>query len=238
MNQSDETLMAYVDGELDGPARAAFEAAMARDPQLALRVARQQAVRAQLRRAFDATLDEPVPPRLLASVGATHARNSRAPLPGTNWLAMAASVVVGVLLGYGVSSWTGSQPNIADGRAGPAASGELARALTRRLAAEQGASDTVRVGLSYRSRTGEYCRTFIIGGASEVAGLACRSAEQWGIRVLEAGAGTSTAPGGLRQAGSSLPDSVRAAVEASIDGEPLDAAGEARAREQGWRTVR
>ena len=238
MNQSDETVMAYVDGELDGPARAAFEAAMAGDPQLARRVARQQAVRARLRQALDPTLEEPVPPHLLATVRSTRARDRRPAWPGAGWLAMAASLVVGLLVGHGVALWTGSQPNFVYGRAGPTASGELARALTTRLAAEQGAADLVRVGFSFRARSGEYCRTFVVGGEVEVAGLACRGAGEWRVRVLAAGSGVPSAPGSLRQAGSSLPDAVRAAVEAGIDGEPLDAAGEARAREQGWRTVR
>lgn len=238
MNQSDETMMAYVDGELDEPARTAFEAAMASDPQLARRVARQQAVRTRMRQAFDPTLDEPVPPRLLASVDAVRARAGRPRLPPTTWLAMAASLVVGVLVGHGVSLWTGSQPNIVAGRAGPAASGELERALTDRLASEQSAADVVRVGFSFRARTGEYCRTFQLSADIEVAGLACRNADQWRIPVLAASPGRPTAPGGLRQASGTLPDSVRAAVEASIDGEPLDAAGEAWARDRGWPATR
>ena len=41
MTFTDETLSAYVDGELDAATRAALEGAMATDPQLAQRLARQ-----------------------------------------------------------------------------------------------------------------------------------------------------------------------------------------------------
>src|SRR5207253_696626 len=63
MSYSEETLMAYADGELDPAARAALEAAMAADPGLAQRVARHQALRARLRAALDPVLDEPLPQR-------------------------------------------------------------------------------------------------------------------------------------------------------------------------------
>jgi anti-sigma factor RsiW len=53
MNFDDETLMAYADGELDGTARAAVEAAMAADAALAERVARHHELRRRLQAAFE-----------------------------------------------------------------------------------------------------------------------------------------------------------------------------------------
>jgi len=44
MTFSDETIMAYVDGELDAPARAAVDASLATDPELARRIARHRAL--------------------------------------------------------------------------------------------------------------------------------------------------------------------------------------------------
>lgn len=69
-NYSDETLMAYVDHELDAPTSAALEAAMQGDAELAARVARHRALRGRLRAAFDAVLDEAVPERLQAAARA------------------------------------------------------------------------------------------------------------------------------------------------------------------------
>src|ERR1700757_2691877 len=108
MTFSDETLNAYVDGELDAATRAALEAALATDPQLAPRIARQRALRGQVRAASAPVLAEPVPERLLASVRGAPARAGNVvafqarPRPRWSWPqwgAMAASLIVGVLLG-------------------------------------------------------------------------------------------------------------------------------------------
>src|SRR5215472_18904714 len=102
MTFSDETLNAYVDGELDAATRAALETAMTGDPELAQRVARQRALRARVREAFAPVLTEPVPERLLASVrgapAAERAANviafqARPRWSWPQWGAMAASLV-------------------------------------------------------------------------------------------------------------------------------------------------
>src|SRR5581483_10390293 len=64
---SDETLMAYADGELDAAERAAIERALDSDPALAARVAQHQALRSDVFAAFAPILDEPVPPALTAA---------------------------------------------------------------------------------------------------------------------------------------------------------------------------
>ena len=75
MKFSDETVMAYADGELDAPMRAAMEAAMVTDDELARRVAQYQGLRTRLRSTFDPVLDEPLPDGLLdAARGAPLAR--------------------------------------------------------------------------------------------------------------------------------------------------------------------
>jgi hypothetical protein len=64
---SDETLMAYADGELDAAAREAVESAMREDPRIAARVARHRGLRLQVQAAYAAELSEEVPQRLLAA---------------------------------------------------------------------------------------------------------------------------------------------------------------------------
>ena len=240
MTFDDETLMAYVDGELDAPARAAVEAAMTADPALAQRVARQQALRARLRQAFDPVLAEPVPERLVAtargaatpgvSAKVTELRRARRHWSWPQLAAMAASLLIGVLLG----PWLLHSPTPLVARNGALlASGTLADALTGQLARSQPASAPVQIGVSFRSRSGNYCRTFLLRDTSELAGLACLEHGDWKLEALAA-----TEPGvagsGYRPAGSALPPAIAASVDALMSGEPLDAAGESAARERGW----
>lgn len=64
MSFSDETLMAYADGELGEPERSAVEAAERADPAVAAAIARHRALRTDVFAAFAGVLDEPVPARL------------------------------------------------------------------------------------------------------------------------------------------------------------------------------
>ncbi len=117
MKFDDETLMAYADGELDAAQRAQIDAAIAQDPGLALRVQEHKALRARMTGAFSRVLDQPIPERLEAAarVGTRAdapargnvikfpARVTRAPSPpwgAREWIAMAASLLLGVLLSW------------------------------------------------------------------------------------------------------------------------------------------
>jgi hypothetical protein len=234
--------MAYADGELDEATRAAVETAMASDPQLARRIEQHRALRARIRSAFDTVLEEPVPPRLLQAVRTTPAGPGerkvvplRPPVrrwPWPQWAAMAASLLIGLVAGRLASLRPGNAGPIAtrDGRM--LASGVLASALTGQLASRQSAADPVRIGVSFRAKSGDYCRTFQLRRPAPLAGLACRAGAHWRIGVLVGAA--PGASGTYRQAASSMPPALIAAVDAEIAGEPLDAAAEAAARSRHW----
>ena len=87
MSIADETLMAYSDGELDASARAAVEAAMRTDPEIARRVAQYREQRETLRAAYAPELAEPVPDRLLAVLRArgSAGRSRRPQSVGSRW---------------------------------------------------------------------------------------------------------------------------------------------------------
>ncbi len=244
MTFSNETLSAYTDGELDAATRAAVEAAMASDPQLEQRIAEYRALRARLQQAFAPVLAEPLPERLLASARGAPARQRpsnvielqtrpRARWSWPQWGAMAASLVIGALLGPLLSrSPTGNAP--VDTRGGQMlARGMLERALSEQLAGTQPAAAPVQVGVTFRARSGAYCRTFLVHDESQLAGLACRARSAWRIETL---ARTDPGPNraGLRPAGSALPPAVAGTLDELIAGEPLDAAAEAAARARGW----
>src|SRR3979490_948809 len=78
MTISDETLMAYADGELDAAARAAVESAMREDPQIEKRVAAHRTLRRKVQAAYTAALCEAIPERLLtAARGVTNPQGSK-----------------------------------------------------------------------------------------------------------------------------------------------------------------
>lgn len=247
MRFSDEILMAYADHELDEKTRMAVEAALAEDPEIAGRIAQHQALRNRLQSAFRPVLDEPIPGRLTDAVRgaqaadrAPTARNVvRLPHRGVrpasppSWLALAASLVIGLLVGWFAFRVGGSGP-LALRSDHLLARGELANALTHQLVARQSAVQPIRIGVSFLSRSGEYCRTFSMR-APEIAGLACRAAAGWRLQVLTAAESDSGAPGSYRQAASFMPPAVVAVVTAEIAGQPLDARAEAAARDHGWR---
>jgi hypothetical protein len=253
MTISDETLMAYADGELDAAERAAVESAIRADPQIEKRVAQHRELRQRVHSAYSAELSEPVPERLLTAargaagipgsnvVSLDEARTatqraSRARPPRPQWRtagAIAASVIVGVSLGF--IMWGRTESPLMRGAGGAlVARGQLARALSEQLAAEQTRTSAVQIGLSFLGKSGEYCRTFALSGAVSPSGLACRHGEEWRVQVLSQGPDNAAGDSEYRTAGSAISPSLLKVVEGQIAGEPLDQAGERAARQQNW----
>ena len=256
MTISDEQIMAYVDGELDARARDEVEQAIASDHEVARRVARQLALRKKMRAAFDPVLNEPVPERLVAAArtarvasAAEHrnvadlaqARDMRTAPPRAarrwswpEWSAIAASVAVGAIVAQLLWHSPEPAPFIAkNGRL--IAQSTLSEALTTQLASTQSADAATRVGASFRSKSGEYCRTFVTSAAGGFAGLGCRQGSDWALQAMSRVEAASAATGPYSPAGSSLPPAVLQTVAEQIAGEPLDAAAEAAAQKNGWR---
>jgi hypothetical protein len=238
---SDEMLMAYADGELDLVARAEIEAAIARDPEVARAVERHRALAARVRGAYEGVLGEAVPDRLAALVAppgsapvdelAARRRAVRIPvgrwqLPA--WAALAASVAVGLCVGLFLAHAPSAPYEEVDGAF--VARGALDAALTTELASLPDGSG-VSIGISFRDHDGDYCRTFHMHREASVSGLACRHGDAWRLEVLAA---APERTGELRPAGA-MPLAVLHAVDAAIEGEPLDAGAEAKARDAGWR---
>ena len=245
MTFPDEVLMAYADDELDPPTRAAVEAAMASDPEIARRIAQHKALRSRVHSAFNRVLHEPMPARLLKVVRSPSASGKSNVVPlrprhvqrwaWQQWTAIAASLIVGVIAGR-LALVRSRAPDPILLRSGQVlAGGALAEALSDQLVAAQSAAGPARIGVSFRSKSGQYCRTFTLRQAAPLAGLACRAGSDWRVRVLarvESAGGSSD--GGYRQAASAMPPAVVAAVGSLIVGEPLDAQAEATARGRNW----
>jgi anti-sigma factor ChrR (cupin superfamily) len=252
MTISDETLMAYADGELDAATRASVEAAMQEDAEIAKRVAHHRTMRETMRGAFSAVLNEPVPERLIAAARAQHTgaqRNAVADLsvareaarqkvsaPRRRWqpAAVAASLLLG--LGLGFLAWHGSGGALIQSGAGGrlVATAALAEALSTQLSDDRSTDRAAIAGLSFRSKSGAYCRTFSLTGSDASSGLACREGTDWRIKALAQSPRATVGSGNFRTAASEESPAIRAAVESSIDGEPLDHAAEIAARQAGW----
>jgi hypothetical protein len=240
----DARIAALVDGELAPADAAALEAAAAADPALAARIEQARALCAAVAGAFAGALAEPSPPRLLATIrggatvvdlGATRARRPPKPmvLTAARWGAIAASLAVAFYAGRLLAP---AQPPAAilSGPGGLVADGALAGSLDTQLASNQSADAPVKIGVSFRANDGDYCRTFMLRQAKPVAGLACREAGGWRVRV--AALSPPPAPeAGYRTAGAETPAPVLETMDQLIAGAPLDAAGEARAKAAGWR---
>jgi hypothetical protein len=244
MTFSEETLMAYADDELDPQTRKVVAAAIAADPEMARRVARHTALRVKLSSAFDKVLDEPPPERLIAVVrSAPAARRAGNVIPlrrksaprwsWPQWGSIAASLIVGVLVGRLLLRFPVTGP-ISTRNGQLLATGMLSHALSEQLASDQTQAAPVQIGVSFRSKSGAYCRTFVLHDSTTLAGLACRERDDWRVDLLAQNELTPADGSPYRPAGSALPRSVLEAVDARIAGEPLDASAEAAARSKNW----
>lgn len=241
MKLSEDLLQAYFHGEVDLVTRAEIEAAIARDPGLArlaedhrasrapapsIAVVRPAARSAPRPRSPPATVESavetaPVPrvaPDLLAAITA------RRKLPP--WGLPAAALLLGLVVG---KFWLGRDMPYAETDSGLVARGELAWALGGQLSGDAG-TGAVRIGASFRDHNGAWCRTFRLQHEAPFAGIACRSGGDWRLPLLIA-----ATPGEIgSHEVTVMPMAVLRAVDAVIDGEPLDAAAEAAARDADW----
>jgi hypothetical protein len=216
----DERLVAYADGELSGDQLAA-------DPGLAQAVERHRALARRLSAAYAPVLDEAVPSRLTSAVRQQPATRRGPP----QWAAMAACLVVGVAAGVALTRYAGPPAGpIAARNGGLVAAGRLETALTSQLASQSG---PIKLGLTFRTAAGRYCRTFQ-SPADRLAGLACRDPNSWTLQATARMAPAQT-QSEYRTAGSDTPGAVLAAVDGLIAGAPLDAAAERAARDGGWK---
>ncbi|WP_342114147.1 anti-sigma factor [Pseudoduganella sp. OTU4001] len=246
---SDEILMAYADGELDEVTRRAVEEAMRKDAALAHRVAQHKAMRANVFAAYAPIAEEAVPPRLaqplrqatVVSLDSVRARReaeqqaARKAARGRGWSwpewgALAAMLMVGVLAGhYGMGMLPIDHGETVASRDGVLqAQGRLATALEQQ---QGGSGGPVRIGTSFLSQEGTYCRSFMT--AQDMAGLACKQGGVWKVQLALQNQGKGP-QGEYRQAGAEMPPQVLEAIDQRISGQPLDAKAEQEALQRKW----
>jgi anti-sigma factor RsiW len=234
----DLQLAAFIDGELDATVAARIEAQLAHDAALAMRVARQRRLRAQLHAAFDPVLQEPVPPKLLAAlqgrggaatpIGIARPGTSRPKAPPLWWGAAAASVMLALVVG-----WMLPRGNalLVPADEGLLASGALEQALSTQASGAAASAGAVHVSLSFQATDGAYCRAFSL--PTGVDGLACRQDGRW--RIEATGRAPRSAGEEYRQAGTPLSPSVVAAISGRQQADVLTQEEELQVLERGWR---
>lgn len=231
MTYERDTIAAYVDGELDLIAAKRFEKAMAENAELAKAVQAERSLRAKLSAHFAPAAQEPVPDRLarLLSDNVTSLNEHRpSPMSGSyrpsimQWGAMAASLVVGLMIGGTALNRDGGY--VRDTEVALVAAGDLADALQNQLASTQKADAEIRIGTSFVATDGSYCRTF---ESASLDGIACRQDQNWQLKQTMSGHGN----GDYRQASAGA---LAEAAAAMMEGDALDAAAEKAATEKGW----
>jgi len=237
----DKTLMAWIDGELPPAEADRIKALMDASPSVAGRVEGLRRLNTVARSAFPCVAD----PRDRALA----ARISGARQPAS-WLARAgaalnifalpqrtavwaglvtAAFVGGMLLASGLENRPDRMLMLPGGMV---ADDDLVRVLDSRLAAEGADAEGHSVGLTFQDQDARWCRTFEARTAG-LAGLACRTGEEWQIVVL---APVSDAGPEVRQAGSALPGPVLDTVDMMMSTQTLAPIEEAAARDAGWPT--
>jgi hypothetical protein len=231
---SDETLMAYADGELQRGERRVVRDALSKDPSLAVRLERYIFTSPRrLSLPFDAVMQQ-VPQRLLEFVQGADRTRPVAERRAGGWLvefansfrmpmwavAGAASLLVGATLGTALTySIGGSDSRLAALQAqGLVVSGSLQHALDN---ARSGPGTTalaeMEVKSTFRNKSAEWCRQIEVDHAAgqRTSAVACRGEDgQWRFAAHAA-----LPPRGKAPAGSYAPASGAGApqVEAAID---------------------
>jgi hypothetical protein len=232
VNHDPAMIAAFVDGELDLVSAKRFEKAMADNVGLAKAVEAERALRMKLSAHFDPVAEEPVPDRLarLLSTNVSRLEEHRAAKTARwykpsamQWGAMAAALMVGLAIGGTMLNRDSGYVRDSGGQI--VASGALAEALDLQLASTQGAKMEIRIGTSFTSKDGGYCRTF---ESATLDGIACSEGRGWQLRHTLSGDGASE----YRQASAGI---LAEAAAAMMAGEPLDAAAEKAAAAKGWR---
>lgn len=237
MSVTDEQIAAYADGELDGAALVAVEAAIAADPALAAKVEAHRKLKSRLGAHFAPVLDQSVPDHLAAllqakpedapasaevvSFAAERSKRGLAPMV-RRWGAIAGPALAASLVLVLWQPWQGD--DLPEGYADT----QLAAALDDQLVATQSTGADTRILVSFANAGGELCRAYRSG---ESGGIACRDTTGWDIEREFALGGAQTTD--FRQAGSEA--DVMAAAQAMATGEALDAEAEAEAKARGWR---
>jgi hypothetical protein len=243
-SSDDDALSALMDGALPSDEAEALRARVAREPALAARLAAMERANRAVHDAYRDVVDEPLPQRVLELLRAPQAserdvvdlaaRRQRRAFPA--WLPLAAAASVALAIGLGLGLTLSRVPDTPGGllaTTGPVARGSMLHELlesTPSGAPREVDGATAEARYTFRTQGGEWCREIAVSsGASRNAAVACRRDGAWRVDLV----GVEAAGGEVyRPAGGDTP--LREAVDALIDGEPLERDAERALVGGGW----
>jgi hypothetical protein len=217
---NDETLSAYLDGELDAEQTRAVEQSLASDAGARLRVARMRAADERLAKALPLAGADHFHEAMVARIQ-NHANLQQPTLRRrvVPW-AMAAGVA-GLFAGFLAGEANSPALQLAT---------NITRTLDTAASGRTSADGLTKVILSFRNGDSQYCRVFETTGSSGGEGLACQSDGRWQLRAWD---GTSPATDGFHPAGASA--LIDTAVDALQGSAALNEAEELAALSHNWR---
>jgi hypothetical protein len=249
---SDETLGAFLDGELPPDEHAALEARLEHDEELQARMAGLLESDTLLKLAVPLPSNDSMPADLKEAAArlAQPADNvvplkRRTSLPArAAWpMAMAASIAL-VFGGFGgafVQSRLGGETSLAASDPGLIRAGDMLHAALQTTPSGQTYTSAqggqgVHMLLSFASKSGVPCREFELMADTNVSiGVACAEPEGWRLQVLLAAAPRASASDTYQPASGYNDTALNAVLDSLIEGDALDAAAEKTLIDNNWR---
>lgn len=226
MTITDETLSAFLDGELSGEEHAQVEAAIAADPALEARVSALAAATRRFAAAIREADKDPMPAGVadllrpkVDNVVAFRPKKREQPkwaAPAAIAASLLALVVAAGLFGDGPGG--GARVMIAAGPIDKASPLHRALDRTASAASEQIGRSSIRPVATFRVAGGALCREFVASQEKgAVRAVACRDDRQWTVKI----AATEAASAGGYQPASGPAAAISAYVDSAIEGDAL-----------------
>jgi hypothetical protein len=242
----DEALSALIDGTLPRDVAAELRARMEREPALAGRFAAMERANRAVHDAYRDVVEEPLPERVLEllraprtradNVVALDARRSRRERPA--WFPQAVAAGVALAVGLGLGFGFGQRAGDATASLLAATGAVVPRSPLHELLESVASGETrmlddaatAEARFTFRTQSGDWCRELTISStAASNAAVACRRGGAWRVELVAAAAGGGEV---YRPAGAESP--FQEAVDALIEGEPLEPDAERALLANGW----
>lgn len=245
MSWSDESLSAYLDGELPPKEMEQLARDLEKDEALAARLERLATANRTFLAAASGIDAVPLAVRTQALLAGEKKESARV-VPFTvrristfvmEHRAIAAGLVCAAAV-YGLGVATTPGPEVPASSGIIAANSPLDRALEGTASGETvqiAGGGEIRPQLTFLTADDAYCRQYaLVSGAGSVEGIACRGDDGWRLQVASF-APRRTGPDDYQTAASGRSAALEAFIDANIAGLPLNAGEEGAALARGWR---